>query len=113
MWFPISVINRYIFIQSAPSQGISPHKLCDLEFDLRSLKVKANAINGAIGLFIFDFPLVSNINDISCLPTTFLCLSHRLPVTATRKNFLPSFIIRPKFHYLSKFYSGLLIWKGL
>ncbi len=59
----------------------------DLEFDLpRSLKVKSN---GAVGLPIYDFLLVSNSNYMSN--------SHRLGVIATRKIFSNLLSLGPNF----------------
>ena len=49
--------------------------MSDVEFDLSSsLKVKSN---GAVGLPMYDFLLLSNSNG--------MCISHRLGVIATQK----------------------------
>ncbi len=59
----------------------------DLEFDLsRPLKVKSN---GAVGLSIYDFLLVSNSNYMSKL--------RRLGVIATQKNFSYLLSLGPNF----------------
>ncbi len=68
-------------------RDISLQNVSNLVFDLsRSLKVKSN---GAVGLPIYDFPLVSNSNYMSN--------SHHVGVIATGNIFLLSLIIRAKF----------------
>ncbi len=58
----------------APLQDIRLHNLGDLEFGLK--------FNGAVGLPIYDFLLVSNSNYMSNMSN-----SHRLGVIATGKCF--------------------------
>ena len=66
-------IVTYIGPNMAPLRGVRLQNLGDLEFDFsRSLKVKSN---GAVGLPMYDFLLVSNSNNVS--------KSHRLGVRAT------------------------------
>ena len=71
----------------------------DLEFDLsESLKVKSN---GAVGLPIYDFLLVSNSNHMS--------ISHRLGVIATWKFF--SYLLSLGQNFAPPPYPGAIFFK--
>ncbi len=83
------MFNSNIGPNLAPLRDISLQNLGDLDFDLsRSLKVRSN---GAVGLPIYDFLLMSNSNYVSNW--------HRLGVRATQNFFLLSLIIRTKFRH--------------